>query len=274
LGKGFLTVALLGVSGCLGFLHPIEPPRTEHLESCQAVPKCCRDHVYVFLINGLDPVNYGNLAGVQGYLNSLGISKTYYGQIYHLWSFAGEIRRISREDPDARFVLVGFSLGVNLVDALARMVQPDGVHIDLLVFLSGNHPVQPMPGDRPDNVDRVINLLASGLMATRGERDWAENLRIPHSLHFDTPTHPLTLEQLAQEMAALAATVPVTEAHPPPLPPSDEEAPPPHPMKVRSSARRGDWDFLKPVARLKPMADDDFAQPERGGKTLQYPVSH
>ena len=24
--------------------------------ACQSLPKCCRDHVYIFLVNGLDPV--------------------------------------------------------------------------------------------------------------------------------------------------------------------------------------------------------------------------
>ena len=91
-----------------------------------------------FLMNGLDVVNCGNLAGLRDYLHDMGFNQIYYGQLYHVWWFQCEIARIHREDPDARFVLVGYDLGVNAVDGLARHVAHDGVQIASLVFLSGN----------------------------------------------------------------------------------------------------------------------------------------
>src|SRR5262249_14970241 len=152
-------------------------------EPCQAVPKACRGHVHVFLMNGLDPMNYGNLIGLRDYLQELGFCKTYYGQLYHLWWFESEIRRLHTEDADAHFALIGFSLGSNVVYEIARAVERYGVHIDLLVFLSGNHFASPMPHRRPENVGKVVNLLASGVMASRGERDWAENVRLDSTMH-------------------------------------------------------------------------------------------
>jgi hypothetical protein len=267
ISHGFLAVGLAGVSGCMGFLHPVETPPPAQVEPCQTLPKCCRDHVYVFLLNGLDPFNYANLTGLRDYLNHLGVAKTYYGQIYHFWSFTHEIRRIHKEDPEARFVLIGFSVGVNLADGVARSVQADGIHIDLLVYLSGNHPVMPMPGGRPDNVDRVVNILAAGVMNGRGQRDWAENVRLASTMHFGSPTHPMTLERLAQELTAVAATVPVTEWLPPAPPPSAEQAPTPRPVKPRPARPEG-WDFLKPVAQLSKWpapetADQPPASPPR-----------
>jgi hypothetical protein len=208
------------------------------------------------LINGLDPVNYGNMAGLRDYLVEMGVARTYLGQVYHAKCFVKDIRRIHREDPFARFVLIGFSLGANLVVEVARDVQPDGIQIDLMVFLSGNHPVAPMPKTRPANVCRVINLLADGLMGSRGERDWAENIRLTHTHHFGSPTHCLTLKTLAQEIAQIAATIPVVELCGGTLPGPVEKAPMPRPTRGPwPTTARGEWDFLKPVAQLKALSE-------------------
>ncbi len=256
LGLALLTAAGAAASGCIGFLHPVHS-EPDVVAACKPLPKCCRDHVYVFLMNGLDPVNYGNLTGLCDYIQDLGFCKTYYGQLYHLWQFKHEIRKIHEQDPDAHFVLVGFSLGCNYVHSLAESVAKDDIKIDLIVWLSGNHPVEPMPHHKPDNVCRVVNMLASGLMWTRGERDWAENQRLEHTLHFGAPTHPQTLAMLSRELCAIASTVPVVEPPVPPAPANPEQAPPPRPVKVFKTAQRDEWDFLKPVSTLTRFPETD-----------------
>jgi hypothetical protein len=251
LARCVLAAGLLGNAGCLGFLHPVDMPYAKQLtEPCQAVPKCCRDHVYVFMVNGLDPWNYGNLTGVRDYIQELGFNKTYYGQVYHVWWFNAEIRRIHQQDPHAHFAIVGFSVGANLAHTMADAVHKDGVMIDLFVLLSGNHIVKALPQDRPENVGRIINILASGTMQSFGERDWAENVRLDDAWHFDSPTHHYSLETLSQELSALAATVPVIEPVEQQIKPL-EETPTPRPLKkIEETAQRDEWDFLKPVSQL------------------------
>lgn len=244
-----LVLFLLGASGCC-YLHPIHAPEAQFLEPCRSLPQGCKDHVHVFIINGLDPMDYSNLTGLRDYVQSLGFRQTYFGQIYHYWWFKKEIRRIHQEDPEARFVFVGFSVGVNLADCLARALEPEGVYVELLVFLSGNHPIQPMPHEPPPNVGKVVNILASGLMQTRGERDWAENLRPLESWHFDIPTHHDTLAAMTDALIQVAATVPALMPAPPALP-SDFEDPTPRPVTPRKTAKVDEWDFLKPVSRIK-----------------------
>jgi hypothetical protein len=249
-GFGLVVASLVGLSGCLGFLHPVDAsPDSEPPEDCRQLPKCCRDHIYVFLMNGLDPFNYGNLTGLRDYLLVQGISRTYYGQLYHYWWFTSEIRRIARQDPDAHFVLVGFSLGANVVHEIAEVVKPDGIHIDLVVFLSGNHPIKDIPKERPENVGRVLNLLADGLMGNRGELDYAENVRLIDTLHFGAPTHPTTVQYLSRELGALAATVPVEPSGKTPSPLILSDEPTPRPVRNQISTSRDEWDFLKPAAR-------------------------
>jgi hypothetical protein len=258
-----VAMGLAGQIGCLGFLHPVTPLPQSVSEPCQIICQPQRKHVYIFFVNGLDPVNYGNVCGVRDYVQSLGYNKTYYGQIYHLWYFSSEIRRIHKEDPDARFVLVGFSLGVNVIDAVSHAVKGDGVSIDMMIFLSGNHPVMRMPHEKPENVERVVNILASGIMQTRGDRDYAENVRLADARHFDSPTHRETLEALARELASVAASVPMPQKPADKMPPALEETPTPRPVMPRSAARRDDWDFLKPVSRMRlpPATEEPTAPP-------------
>src|SRR6266571_8540722 len=98
-----LALALLCGPGCLSCTHPIDPPQEDCTAHCLAVPDCCKDHVYIFLINGLDPLEYANLRGVRGHLYALGFSQTYYAQLYHGHSIKKEVCRLHEEDPDARF---------------------------------------------------------------------------------------------------------------------------------------------------------------------------
>src|SRR5262249_60003608 len=133
----------------------------EYVAACREAPKCARDHVYIFMINGLDPVDYSNMTGVRHYLNELGFQKTYYGQLYHTPYFDNEVRKIHQADPDAHFVLIGFSFGANMVRSIAQGVKREGIQIDLLVYCGGNT-LKNCDNDQPDNARRILNILATG----------------------------------------------------------------------------------------------------------------
>src|SRR4051794_18338269 len=48
--------ALAAAPGCLRFLHPVDPPTKEQIAPSAALPNCCRNHVHVFFIHGMDPL--------------------------------------------------------------------------------------------------------------------------------------------------------------------------------------------------------------------------
>jgi hypothetical protein len=225
------------------------PATPASADICRSLPNCCRDHVCIFMVNGLDPVNYGNLTGLRNHINQLGFRQTYYGQVFHVPYFKKEVRRIHAEDPDARFILVGFSVGANLVHSMAESARTDGVTIDALVYLSGNNDVPPVPSSEPENVLRVINVLASGPLKYIGEIDCAENVRLPDSWHFGSPGNKQTEELLSRELASAASSVAMplydTEAMP-----TVTTEPTPRPIKGQKASRCDGWDFLKPVSRL------------------------
>lgn len=255
-GRGrwrWLALGLLTVGpGCLGHLHPVSECDPNVAACCRELPPCCRSRVYVFFVQGVDPLGIGNLTGVHDYVRQLGFTKTYYGQVYHAGHFEKEIRRLHHEGPETRFVLVGFSAGANKVRTIAQNVKDDGVRIDLLVYLGGNT-LRNVPHDRPDNAVKVVHVLAKGFDRIGTSFDDAENVHVPDAHHFGSPSHPYTLQMLARELAMLAATVPVTE---PSAPPGDEIAPAPNPLAPAAERLPAEWDFLKPATRLGPVRPD------------------
>jgi hypothetical protein len=243
LARGLAAAIVLGASGCLCYLHPVEPVPMDLVEPCQSTPKCARDHVYVFLIHGMDPLDYANLTGLRDYIHDLGFQKTYYGQLYHTPHFDTVIHQIHEQDPEARFVLIGFSFGANMVRDLANSMNKDGIPLDLLVYLGGNT-LHNNEHDQPPNTRCILNILATGAIWHGDTMDRAENTQVTDRWHFGSPTHRVTLEKLTRALAVVAASVPVPE------PVGPETAPAPRPAAV-AGGRPGEWDFLKPVSRLR-----------------------
>jgi len=244
-----VLASALGSCGCMSFLHPVEPAKIDQSAECLTLPVGCREHVYVFFVQGMDPLDYCNLTGVRDYVQELGFHKTYYGQMFSSGHFGREIRRIRQEDPEARFVLIGFSFGANFVRDLTTSAGQENIPIDLLVYLGGNT-LENRPEDQPENALRIINILASGLIWNGDTLDRAENLQEPDVWHFGTATHPHTLNLLAHELATVAARVTYVERS---IPASDiETAPTPRPIPAPTPTdKRDEWDFLKPESHLE-----------------------
>jgi hypothetical protein len=252
-----LAVGLGTAPGCLTCCHPVAAPPKEQTETCQAISLVNRKCVYTFLLNGTDALGCANLQGVQKYLFDLGFTRTYYGEACHNAYFRDEIRRISQAEPDARFVLVGYDVGAKAACNVAKWVQCNDVHFDLIVY------IDPLMLDEatchPENAAEVIDVESghgTGL-------DSLETVNVPDAGHFSVVTHSSTLCLLANQLTKIAGDatpppppepVPVLEPTPTPMPPADEMAPTPRPLPppAPQTSRRGEWDFLKPTDQLQP----------------------
>jgi hypothetical protein len=244
LGHCLLGLSLLSASGCLSCFNPVAPPKAEWLATCQGLPQMERSHVFIFMMNGLDPFDCCNLTGVRDCVQRLGFIKTYYGQPVHYFWFASELRRLAKDDPQARFVLVGSQLGANVMCALARDVAEDGVPIDLAVFLDGGM-LNCDPSDRPTNIHRIVNLWsAHALLPGRNYPD-AENVCVKAGNVLGCGPHPDVLERLALELALVAASIPIETDNPP----EPEEAPMPRSAEPQMPLISQEWDFLMPKNR-------------------------
>jgi hypothetical protein len=259
IGCGLLLVCL---SGCFRCFNPVDPPTPPALQLSHSIPQEARNHVYVFFINGLDPGYLGNLKGLRNYVQSLGYHRTYYGEAYHCFWFAKEIRRLHAEDPDARFAVVGFSLGTNIGRGLAESLQEDGISLDLLVCLSSNNLID-FSHDRPANVGRYIDVQVHG--RDLGPNDDPQTER--HNLngwvwHFGAPSHPETLEILTHELTSLAGTVPVTEPPLPAPPFQPESLPTPRPIAPQAEGPEEDWQLLVPTSELRDPPSVEMPKPK------------
>jgi hypothetical protein len=283
--RAALALALTGLSGCLSFVNPVPPPPPPTAELTHGIPAPARGHVYVFFINGLDPVNLGNLTGLRDYVQALGFPKTYYGQSYHGAWFAREIRSIRAEDPDARVALVGFSLGTNIGRGLAQSLRDEGIAINLLICLSSNNVID-FAHDRPENVGRYVDVLVHGRDLGPGDDPQTER----HNLggwvwHFGSPSHPETLDVVARELTALAMGVPLAEPPPPPPPPfaPPESLPAPRLLPPQGEGEPAEgWQLLAPTASLREppslelpppgpaAADQDEATPPAAGPAAPH----
>jgi hypothetical protein len=278
LGKrGVLALLLAACSGCLSFVHPITPPSAELLAPSAAVPAECRRHVYIFLVHGMDPLDLANLSGMQKWINSLGYSQVYYGQLYHLWEFEHTLVRIHKEDPAARFVLLGFSFGANMVRTIANVAGKNNITIDLLVYTGGNT-LENTVKDQPPNVLHIANILASGCIWNGSRMDRADNINYDDVWHFGSPSHKRTRDYVSRELAVVAQRVP--PATPPVIvaPPVQENSTlVPQPATSAKVDLPPEWSFLQPRApadeprgmtgvpasRLRPVA----APPTQGQAT-------
>jgi hypothetical protein len=209
LGLSVLAATLAGSSGCITSQNATDTVRARLIAPLPADPGCGRDHVYIFFNHGMDPFDFAHLSDVRDYVQSLGYPKTYYGKLCPDLHFDSEICKIHKEDPCARFVLVGFSFGANRARDVAQAVKHDSINIDLLVYLGGNT-LKNVPRDQPENVTRMINILANGCIWNGDTLERAENVQVQGVWHFGSPSHPYTLDLLAKELATVAATVPVS----------------------------------------------------------------
>ncbi len=203
--------ACVSLAGCASASDAVAQPAAPVVPTAA----CQRDHVYVFLVNGLDPFFFCQFNKMPDYVRSLGYEHVFMGQMVAKEKFLDEIRRTRLTDPNARIVLLGFSTGANTVCAMSHTLADEGCPVDLLVYLGGCW-IFNNESSRPENARRIVNIRDSGLVTATGgllhgdNLDGAENVKIPGvTFHIMTPINTVTQETLARELAALAATVPM-----------------------------------------------------------------
>jgi pimeloyl-ACP methyl ester carboxylesterase len=272
------ALCLTSGQGCLCFVHSLDGPPKEHVAVSEQVPAPCRNQVHIFLLQGLDPLDLANMDGLTEYLHQLGYIKTHYGQFFHQWSFRKEIRSIHKEDPKARFVVIGFSLGSLMACQLANALKEDGLPIDALIYVGGfildyAHQIQ------PDNAVYIANILTAGYVIKGPKMDRAENIRCTNVWHFGLPTHPQTRELLARQLAMVAARVPYGEKVPPVSPEFEQEIPQPRrltPDQLRQMSQQvpSEWSFLVSRSAIGEPPPPKLAQPPEkpSGKRVPFAI--
>jgi hypothetical protein len=191
----------------LGFVHPLKACDPQVVKSCETVPSDGKEHVYTFVVNGVDPLQLANLNGMTDYLRRLGFGQTHYEPFLGYRATRRQIREIHQSDPDAKIVLVGYSFGTFVVRRLANDLEKENIVVHRLVYLGGDF-IGNTERSRPSNAAKVVNIRGHGavffgLLFNGADIDNAQNVRLD-SRHFVLPSSGQTMATLASELASLA----------------------------------------------------------------------
>jgi len=190
-------------------IHPLPVRQLSLHEQADAIPKEKKDRVHFFLINGLDPLQASNIHGVAAYFRAIGFANTSSYQFPSTPKVRRQIETLRRTDPEARIVLMGFSVGANCVRGLANNLQKDGIHIDCLIYVGGDT-VFNSPSSKPANVGQIVNITGHGLIFLgrdiyfKGDNiDGAINHRLD-ARHMNIPASSDTINLVGKEVLAVA----------------------------------------------------------------------
>jgi hypothetical protein len=240
---GLMLVASLAGGGCMqyrsvGFQDALCSP----LES--PAPPPIRNQVYLFMMNGSDVLDSAGMLDLRDQLSHLGYPKVYLAQRPDSAWYTRELRRIPREEPGARMILLAYGSSATKVHALAAEAARDGLPVDAVIFLDpvglNGRLAETLPF--PSVVLRSHNWLGSRqLVAT-------ENLILPGVGHFSLPAHPGCVQLVHSLMTGAAGNVHLeSKLSLPRLPLADVPNPTPRPVAPVPYTPDG-WDFLKPNA--------------------------
>jgi hypothetical protein len=215
-----LCVGVAVLPGCTTADRPVEP-----LPTALDLPACCRNHVWFFLLGDFHPCH--ELEKLRSQLIDAGYIKVYCGQVYHLWHFAAELKKVHQDDPEARFVIIGQGIAASAARDLASRAVDAGAPIDLFVYL--------------DDVSDPGPIAAPQVIAIHGPKDG--NADVPKESEYvladaglkGVAGHSQTLTILLRYLEPVCACVPLVDHGPPcDLPPSPVSGIP------------DGWDFLRP----------------------------
>jgi len=237
----------------MSIFNPVPEPPSDMQQLTRQLPIACRQSVYVFLINGSDVLGFANLYGVRKFLSEMGFVKTCYGECFHGWWLEKEMKAIHQENPDARFVIVGYEHGADTALSLAQAGAAMGAHVDMLMYLEPRGFSFDRVSAGEAGIGRVVVVHADKSLSAGAEIPGAETIAVSCSCRYTVTTHSATLNTLSQEVAKLAMSVPlpapsvISDPFPPML---DDPAPTPRPLSTKKKTEISDqWDFLKSVSQ-------------------------
>lgn len=179
------TVALAG-TGCVSCPKPACHKAVYEAGPTCEVPRGCRDRVYTFLVNGVNPWGSNSLDELEACMHRHGFCKVGRAGVLHGGWLVGEMKRIRESDPDARFVLVGYDAGAATAMRTATKAVEADIPIDALVLLD---PIGPSLSKMKHDIRTVLIRSGGGTVMV----PQAEIVPVPEADHFDLPGKTTTM---------------------------------------------------------------------------------
>ncbi|WP_157506535.1 thioesterase domain-containing protein [Gemmata obscuriglobus] len=190
---GLLATAL-ALAGCTLPCHKGYEKALENGVQCE-LPTPCRNRVHLFMVHGLTPSTHTGLNALRLQLGENGFAKVGIGEFYHAWWVKSEIECIRKNDPDARFVLLGYDYGAGVALSLARDLTAKGAAVDAVVLLDPK-------GCAPEPCGVHTLLITNGMCTERVPH--SARVMVPDATHFTLPAHPTTVAAVADLLRNIA----------------------------------------------------------------------
>ena len=185
------------------------PLAPECTAACADVPCQCRGKVYVFLMSGFDPLRHRSRRRFPHGAHPMPDSPRFTtASSITTRFFASEMRRLAVEEPDARFVVVGFSLGADVRRVAGRIRRPSRASRSRC-----SHPWIPYwwsSAPTQDAAERATgdDTFTANLCCFANRTSAGTDVQIPETFPTNITANPLTVESLARALASIAGTLP------------------------------------------------------------------
>ncbi len=239
------AAALASAGGCMTCRHEGFAESMRVL-AASPFPTPVRQQVYLFMMNGDDVLELGGMLTLRDKLCQAGFPKVYYAQKEDRDWFYREMRRLQRDEPTTRMLLLGYGSAAERVHDLAYSAVRDGLPLDAVIFLD--------PAGRTAHLCGIPEVPT----VTIRSHNWTDAPNLPTTEtvplpagHASAPLHPGTLETVVRYMTASAAKVRLPSIENlPHLPLRDKLTPTPRGIDPTTlgPALPG-WDFLRPPPR-------------------------
>lgn len=158
---------------------------------------------HVFLVHGIDPLDWGNLQGLQSTLIQAGYQDTRLYQFYDITSVVEDIVELKQQEPNARVLIAGYSAGAESTSYIINKLHDDhDIDVDCVFYLSGISLIN-NEYHRPAFVPKIVNIRDASFPIPGMKLDGALNLNLSWTWHYSSPTHPQTLLHMERELATL-----------------------------------------------------------------------
>jgi hypothetical protein len=227
----------------LGCVHVRHQGTEEALYPCEPSPylPAARNEVYLFILNNADVTEMSGLLKLRDQLALLGFPKVYYAQQADLAWYTREIRRIHRDRPDARLLLMSYGNSASKLLQLAQEAVPDELPIDAVIFLDPFG----LNGDLRNCLPyttyqiRSHNWLGSRQLVTH------QNYELSGVGHLSAAHSQQTLRIMMNLLNSSTERVPGARPEDLPAIPMKLPKPTPRPEIVISDSQMPEWNFLK-----------------------------
>ena len=240
-----VSAGTLSATGCMscrqqGFAEAL------HVTEAARYPIPVRQRVYLFMMNGDDLLELGGMLKLRDDLCRAGYSKVYYAQKEDVNWYYSEMRRLNRDEPDARMVLLGYGASAARVTKLAQDAVIDNLPLDGVVYLD------------PSGYDADLTQLLPIMTVAVKSHNWTDSpgLVIQETVgiasgHVGAPRDPGTVETVVRVLTLSASRVVVPSRVLPHLPLRDKLEPTPRGVDPATHGPPPPgWDFLRPAPRF------------------------